>query len=200
MVKAYLFIYLFIFIFYITAHLLYSQSIQHIDSLKSVLPTTEDHTILNWIITAGALLIILIYRDRIKSKYALKDKQKQADNQLRESEERFRGIFNSMEDVFSRSDMEGKCVLISPSIFNLIGYRPEEIIGKSLADFYARPAQRFEIIQKLKHSGKVENFEIDIVKKDGEVITVSLSTFIRRSLYNFPMACLNARLLMPKVE
>jgi len=96
-----------------------------------------------------------------------------AERELKKSEEKFRGVFDSMVDVFSRSDMEGKCMMISPSIYDLLGYRPEEIIGKHLSDFYVDPNQRFEIVKKLKKSNKVENFEIDTLHKDGGIITIS---------------------------
>ena len=75
-----------------------------------------------------------------------------AEIKLKESEEKFRGVFESMTDVFTRSDMNGKCVMISPSIYNMIGYKPDEMIGKNLADFDADPKQRTERADELKAS------------------------------------------------
>ena len=96
-----------------------------------------------------------------------------AEKKLKESEEKFRGVFNSISDVFTRSDMEGNCIMVSPSIYKMIGYKPEEILGKNLADFYVNPKQRGEIVNKLQKSRTVENFEIDVVRKDGQKITLS---------------------------
>ena len=100
-----------------------------------------------------------------------------ADNKIKESEEKFRIDFESMTDVFTRSDMNGKCVLISPSIYKMTGYQPEEIIGKNFADFYADPKQRNEIVNELKSTKDVINFEIDIVRKDGKLISLSSFSF-----------------------
>jgi PAS domain S-box-containing protein len=119
------------------------------------------------------ILLFLYFRHQVKTRDILLNEQKKADEAIRKSEEKFRGVFNSMADVFSRSDMEGKCIMISPSVFPLLGYKPEEIIGRNMADFYAHPEQRFEIVQILKRSRKVENFEIDVIRKGGEIITVS---------------------------
>ncbi len=101
-----------------------------------------------------------------------------AEKKLKESEEKFRGVFNSISDVFTRTDMEGKCVLVSPSIYNLIGYKPEEIIGRNLADFYADPKQRIEVVEILKKSKSVVNFELEFIRKDGKKITVSTNAKI----------------------
>ena len=100
-----------------------------------------------------------------------------ADNKIKESEEKFRIDFESMTDVFTRSDIEGKCVLVSPSIYKLTGYKPEEVIGKNFADFYADPKQRNEIVNELKSTKDVINFEIDIVRKDGKLISLSSFSF-----------------------
>ncbi len=97
----------------------------------------------------------------------------QAENKLKESEEKFRSVFNSITDVFTRSDMDGNCIIVSPSIYNLLGYKPEEIIGRRLSDFYVDPKKRAEIVNELQKTKNVQNFEVDIIRKDGKIITVS---------------------------
>ena len=49
---------------------------------------------------------------------------------MRESEEKFRDIFESFQDVYYRSDLEGNITMISPSIEEIMGYKQEEVIGK----------------------------------------------------------------------
>ena len=73
----------------------------------------------------------------------------EAERRIKESEEKFRGVFNAMIDVFTRSDMDGNCEMVSPSIYNLIGYKPEEVLGRDLAEFYADPAERDRMIEIL---------------------------------------------------
>jgi PAS domain-containing protein len=38
---------------------------------------------------------------------------------LRESEEQYRAIFNSMSDVFIRTDLKGNILIVTPSIIDL---------------------------------------------------------------------------------
>jgi len=99
-------------------------------------------------------------------------------NLLRKSENSFRSAFHSMADVFTRSDNDGKCLMISPSVYNILGYKPEEILGKNFVDLYADPNHRIEIVNKLQKTKKVENFEVDVLTKDGKTITVSANAKI----------------------
>ncbi len=98
--------------------------------------------------------------------------RKQAEKELRLSEEKFRGVYESITDMYYRSDMEGKIIMISPSCFNIIGYKHEEIIGKSLLEFYVRPEDRERLIENLKVKGSVNDFETEIYKKNGDIITI----------------------------
>lgn len=109
------------------------------------------------------------------------------EKKLKENEEKFREVFESMIDVFSRSDMNGKCVLISPSVYNLLLYKPEEIIGRTLTDFYADPKQRAVLIDELKSTEGVKNFEGDLIRKDGKVITVSVNARMRYNSMGQPL-------------
>ena len=95
---------------------------------------------------------------------------------LEESEEKFKGVFNAMIDVFTRTDMDGTCLVVSPSIYNLLGYKQEEVLGKNLASFYKDPSQRKELLKKLLDHGTIENFEFSAVRKDGATITVSANS------------------------
>jgi PAS domain S-box-containing protein len=97
----------------------------------------------------------------------------EAEKLIKESEEKFRGIFNSMTDVFTRLDIGGKCLMVSPSVYEITGYKPEEIIGRKFSEFYVKPQLRKILEQKLQEKGSVHNFEIEILKKDGSIIIVS---------------------------
>jgi PAS domain S-box-containing protein len=99
--------------------------------------------------------------------------RKQAEAKIRQSEEKFKGVFNSMVDVFARADLEGKCLLISPSVFNVVGYVPEEIMGRNFAEFYTRPKERELFIKRLMETGSVWNYELEIKRKGGNRIIIS---------------------------
>ena len=61
--------------------------------------------------------------------------KKQAEIALMESEEKFRDIFESFQDIYYRSDLTGRILMISPSAYEVSGYRPFEIINKKIISF-----------------------------------------------------------------
>lgn len=104
--------------------------------------------------------------------------RKLAEETLRESEDKYRGIFESLQDVYYRTDKEGNVTIISPSVRSQAGYNPEDIIGHQVTDFYLNPSDRDIFKTKLKESGVINDFELKLLAKDGRVIDVSISAQI----------------------
>jgi PAS domain S-box-containing protein len=57
-------------------------------------------------------------------------KQRRAEEALRESELRFRQVAESISDFVWEVDAEGLYLYTSPSVERILGYRPDELIGK----------------------------------------------------------------------
>lgn len=62
------------------------------------------------------------------------EKRREAEQLLLHSEERFRLIAENASDVIVNYDADGVCRYISPSCVPLLGYEPEELIGKTPYD------------------------------------------------------------------
>lgn len=58
--------------------------------------------------------------------------RKRTDDLIRESEERFRLLVQNSSDVITVIDAEGTIRYVSPAIERTMGYRPEEVIGRSV--------------------------------------------------------------------
>ena len=96
-----------------------------------------------------------------------------AEVEQKKSEKRFRDLFESLIDVSYRTDSEGNLIVISPSSEKVFGYRPEEALGRQIANIYRDPTRRDDFMDQIRRDGHVENFEAEIRKKDGSFVWVS---------------------------
>ncbi len=98
--------------------------------------------------------------------------RKQAEDAVRESEERFSTIFKAAPGsmmLFSLPD--GKTVDVNENFSIITGYTREEAIGKSTAELgmWADPQARETFLASVEDDGAVTNFEADLKHRSGAV-------------------------------
>jgi two-component system, sensor histidine kinase PdtaS len=123
-----------------------------------------------------SFLIASIFGGLLVSLFILK--RKKAERDLRVSEEKFRTIFNTIIDVYYRSDINGNIQMVSPSGTKVLGYENiSEILGKNIAkELYYNPKGREEFQRCLEKDGKVLNFQSTLKRKDGTLIVVETNS------------------------
>ena len=94
---------------------------------------------------------------------------------LTESDKQYRQIFESIQDVYYRTELDGKILTISPSVYEVGGYDFREMIGRSIVEFYANPSDRDELVREIIKSGRVSNYEIAFKAKDGRRVICSIT-------------------------
>lgn len=94
---------------------------------------------------------------------------------LKQSEEKYKSIFESLQDVFYRTDKEGNVTTVSPSIYNYIGKTPETLIGKPATDFYKNPNDRASMIKELQKKGQLKDYPLTLKGSNDKEIFVSLN-------------------------
>ncbi|USB32424.1 PAS domain S-box protein [Paenibacillus sp. YPG26] len=62
---------------------------------------------------------------------------KEMQRRLMESEKLYQVITNDAKDVIAFATMEGNCLSISPAIYEIVGYTPEELVGTQLKELFA---------------------------------------------------------------
>ena len=98
-----------------------------------------------------------------------------AEEALRESEEKYRSIFNNFPDLYYQTDLNGIITRLSPSLTRLSGWVPEDLIGHLTTELYAFPEERDGLIETLLRKGEVQNYEITLLHKDGRHLMTSIS-------------------------
>ncbi len=102
--------------------------------------------------------------------------RKEAEHQIREKEEKYRNIFESMFDVYAEVEVETNQVLeISPSIERISGYKREELLGSSILPLFAKPQEREELLQVLQQEQRVSDYEITLQHRQGAEVICSYS-------------------------
>jgi PAS domain S-box-containing protein len=98
--------------------------------------------------------------------------QSQMDQTLKLSEERFSKIFQSNTDLMAISTVEeGRFIDVNESFLETLGYKREDIIGKTSLELnmFVDPHQRDLLKQAALQNGYVRDFEIDYKTKSGEI-------------------------------
>ncbi|MES2734456.1 MAG: PAS domain S-box protein [Bacteroidota bacterium] len=101
--------------------------------------------------------------------------KKYAEIALIQSEEKFRNIFESFQDIYYRSDLKGKIIMISPSVYEMTDYRPMEVMGRKISQFFQDTVQERRVMRELLKFGSVKNFETNVKIKDGTYIPFILN-------------------------
>jgi len=103
----------------------------------------------------------------------LSERLAESEKALRVSEEKYRTIASSVNDVIFTLDLEGKFTFISPRGPALSGYAVDEIIGHHFTEFLAEE-HREPTIEKIQ-GGEIPFHEVEIVTKNGRRIPVELN-------------------------
>jgi PAS domain S-box-containing protein len=117
-------------------------------------------------------------RQRVTELEASEAERKQAEQALRESEEELRAIFDGVGDGIALIDLTGKVVRVNNRITDIGGYTEEEIVGKRFELLKTFPSQSLAKVlsnfTKLISGQQVPPFEVQVKKRDGEIMNVEL--------------------------
>ncbi|MGK7923592.1 MAG: PAS domain S-box protein [Trichodesmium sp.] len=96
--------------------------------------------------------------------------KKQAEEALRDSEARYRLLTNNSTDLISRQTSDGIYLFASAACSHLLGYEPDELIGRSIYDYLFHPEDR-ELYQiKISQQLEGETFTHRLRHKNGSYI------------------------------
>ncbi len=105
--------------------------------------------------------------------------RKLAEQKLKDSEEKHRNMINNLDLGFYQLSWDGILLNHNPAFSKILGVDPSEnIINKSIHDFWQKPEERVRYLGELKKLGYVKNYLVHAKKKNGERIVLHLNSHI----------------------
>ncbi len=72
--------------------------------------------------------------------------RKKVEEELRESQKRFQGLVETLNDWVWEVDTQGRYTYVSPQVRNILGYHPDELLGKTPYDLMS-PAEAARVAE-----------------------------------------------------
>ncbi|WP_436517376.1 PAS domain S-box protein [Ekhidna sp. To15] len=94
--------------------------------------------------------------------------KKESESALIASEEKFRTIFESFQDIYFRCDIEGKVTMISPSVQEVLGYESKNVINTNVLEYAVKAKQILEIGRRIDKEQRIRNVEGTLKTVDGK--------------------------------
>ena len=98
-----------------------------------------------------------------------------AERALRDSEERFRTLFERFPVAYQSLDSQGRFIHVNPMLCALLGYREGELLGRVFGDFWM-PAERADFaatFERFKRDERIQA-ELRLQHRDGHAVVVWL--------------------------
>ena len=101
--------------------------------------------------------------------------RKQTQANLLQSEEKYRNIFDNVQDVFYQADLNGIILEVSPSIKHFSEFNREEILNQPVAKLYSNPDDREILLETIIKKGELRDYELKLKTKTGKIKYTSVN-------------------------
>ncbi|HEX5461206.1 MAG TPA: EAL domain-containing protein [Steroidobacteraceae bacterium] len=97
-----------------------------------------------------------------------------AEEALRASEAKYRGLFETITEGVYQSGRDGRLRSVNPAFVAILGYDSAEelYVLPSVATLYWNPADRAEFIRRVESEGEIRNAEFLVRRRDGEQLVI----------------------------
>ncbi|MBI4633211.1 MAG: PAS domain S-box protein [Deltaproteobacteria bacterium] len=107
--------------------------------------------------------------------------RKKYEKDLKESEEKYRNLFERVRHGIYGSSKEGRFIDCNPTLLEMLGYETREEFLKIdiVHDLYTKPEDRVAFQKLIEKQGFVKDLEVEFKKKNKETITVLLTAHVK---------------------
>ncbi len=141
--------------------------VDYLTPTGQLIPVEINATVLR---AGGSIRILSLVRDITE--------RKRAEEALQASEEKYRFLVENSKDITWTIDLQGRWTFISSNVENVIGYRADEVIGKTVWDFLAPECHDLvrERLSRRRRGEDVPPYEVLVVGRDGRHTPFELRT------------------------
>lgn len=101
------------------------------------------------------------------------------EEKLKQSEEQYRCLFDSAPVGYHEIDLQGNLVRVNQTELKMLGYKADEMTGRSVWDFVGESGLSRETVSKKLSTGKISSqpFERNYLHRDGRLIPVLIQDY-----------------------
>ncbi len=99
--------------------------------------------------------------------------RKRAEESLRESEEKYRGILENMDDAYYEVDLDGYYIFFNEAMISKTGYSRKELSGMNFRQLLCPESHQsvIKIFSEVYRTGQTARLlEYDVIRKDGRIL------------------------------
>jgi PAS domain S-box-containing protein len=111
------------------------------------------------------------------------DQLSQSDAVVRESEWRYRFLYNNTPVMLHSIDSTGRLVSVSDYWLENLGYRREEVLGRRSTDFLTLASRKYAletVLPDFYATGVMRDIPYQIIRKDGSIVDILMSAIAER--------------------
>ncbi|PPE65019.1 hypothetical protein C1704_16680 [Caldimonas caldifontis] len=131
-----------------------------------------------WAGAVGVLGVASMLVTHVRAlRHALREHEARVD-ELRASEALLAGLFEACPDVITVTDPDtGRYVMANPRFEEIIGYRVDEVVGRTVLELGLLPdqAERERLLREVRREGRIVNFPMRYRARDGRSVYTELS-------------------------
>ena len=112
--------------------------------------------------------------------------RKKTEQKLKESEEKYRNILESIDDSYYEVDLTGKLTFFNNSLCIKTGYSRDELLNLSFKDYTSRDKRDdvFKSFNEVYRTGKSKSeVQMELISKDGKVVYTESSISLKEDRY-----------------
>jgi PAS domain S-box-containing protein len=109
--------------------------------------------------------------------------QKQAEESLRDSEERYRTFFDTSRDAVFMTTLDGRFIDFNEAAIEMLGYaksQRQEVLARGVGEFYAHSDERKSHAAIVAQQGFYKEYPVDLRRQDGTIFHTLITSVARK--------------------